>query len=239
MGKKLKAAILDDDEIFAEILKSKIERMASMNGLDFCITFFNSISELEAGMAACDILFLDIELQERNGIEWVQKWQESGKFQNIIFVSAYSEYVFQSFESRPIAFVRKTYLEEDLNRALALYKRKCSELAEFVSIPEGKKIQIFKVADILYLKGSGHYVEFHKADGEIKLLRGKMNAMEEILGQRGFVRVKISCLLNVKYIIGIYKKQILLKNGEKFKISSKYQEQSFEKLKIFLTGSGK
>lgn len=233
MEEKLTAVILDDDEVFTELLENKIKYIARQHHLDFVITSFQSIEELEINIITCDILFLDIELPERNSIVWAQKWQEKGRFENIIFVSAYHEYVFQSFESQPIAFVRKTNLDEDLNRAFVLYKRKCDDLAKFVSIPEGKKMQFFKVADILYLRGSGHYIEFHMTDGEVRVLRGRMNAIEGILEQHGFVRVKISCLLNVKYITMMDKKQVLLKNGEKFRISSKYQDQSFEKLKNF------
>lgn len=238
MDEKRKAVILDDDRIFAEVLEKKIERMASAHGLEFCIKSFQNITDLENSGVICDILFLDIELPEQNSIEWVQKWQMSGKFRNIIFVSAYSEYVFQSFESRPIAFVRKTNLEEDLDRALALYKKKLGEPEKCVLIPEGKKIHVFRAADILHLKGSGHYVEFHMKDGKIRVLRGKMNAIEEILGQYGFVRIKISCLINMKYVARIDKSHILLKNGEEFKVSAKYQEQTFEKLRIFMINSG-
>ncbi len=238
MDEKLKAVILDDDKIFAEVLENRIERAASEHGLDFSIQSFQSVSELESNAAECDILFLDIELSGYNGMEWVQKWRSDKKIRNIIFVSAYSEYVFQSFDCQPIAFVRKTNLPEDLDRALTLYRKKISERSKIVLIPEGKKTRIFCVTDIVYLKGSGHYVEFYMTNGDVRILRGKMNSIEEIIEQYGFVRVKISCLINVKYISGMNKKQIMLESGEKFRVSPKYQEQAYEKLKIFMLGSG-
>lgn len=47
-----------------------------------------------------DLLFLDVELGNENGIQWVKKWKKTRKFQDIIIASSYDHYVFDSIDAR-------------------------------------------------------------------------------------------------------------------------------------------
>lgn len=238
MNEKLMAAVLDDDIVFAQLLKNKVIQVASRHELDFEVFCFCRPYELDICAATFDVLFLDIEFPDQNGIVWIQKWQDKGKFGDVIFVSAYEEYVFQSFESQPIAFVRKMNLEEELDRALGLYKRKRTSLPMLLPISEGKKIHFFDIANIIFLQGCGHYIEFHLRNGEVKVIRGKMNHMEKILGSYGFARIQIRYLVNVKYLMRMDINRVMLTDGNEFNISPQYKALLFQKLKIFLTNDG-
>lgn len=54
----------------------------------------------------------------------------------VVFVSAYDDKVFASFDTNPLYFVRKTNLDEDLEQAIISYKRKIS--ATQVIVPEAR-----------------------------------------------------------------------------------------------------
>jgi len=235
---KLSAVILDDDEVFARLLKDKIEGMAEKFELNLAITVFSNPKELESCAPSYELLFLDIEFPEEDGIEWISRWRNTEKFKNIIYVSAHDEWVFRSFESEPVAFVRKTKLDADLYMALELYKKKISSPPIQVMIPEGKKYHFFEVNNILYLKGCRHYIDFVLSSGSIKVIRGKMDCMEKILKRHGFIRIQVSYLLNVKYIDVIDKKCVCMTNGEIFNISPKYQKDVLEQLKVFFRKCG-
>lgn len=237
-GKKFTAAILDDDKIFTQLLADKITYLAHDYELDFSIHCFNDPQKLEICAYTYDVLFLDIEFPDQDGIMWVRKWQDGEKFKHIIYVSAHDEYVFRSFDSHPIAFVRKMKLDEDIKKALELFKRKIFSSPVQVRIPEGKKYHFFEAVNIVYLQGRSHYIDFVLIDGTVKVIRGKMNDMERILEPYGFVRIQVSYLMNAKYIAGVDKKQISMKDEKNFKISPKYRKQAFEQLKVFLTVKG-
>ena len=235
MKEKFIVAILDDDRIFVELLKSKANKIANKHNFDFEIICFNELVEFDVSVNVFDLLFLDVEFPDQNCFQWIRKWQQMGKVGNVIFVSAYDEYVFQSFESQPIAFVRKVHLDMDLERAIALYKEKRIVLPVQIPIWEGRKIHFFETDNILYIQGCGHYIEFHLKDEDTKVLRGKMNEMEKILKPYGFVRVQVRYLVNVRYITGMSHDQITIKNGERFRISPKYSTDIFEQLRNFMT----
>lgn len=235
---KLSAVILDDDEVFAQLLEGKIKELAEKFELNLAITIFNNPRELEKCALAYELLFLDIEFPEEDGIEWISRWRNTEKFKSVIYVSAHDEWVFRSFESEPVAFVRKAKLDADLYMALDLYKKKISSPPIQVIIPEGKKCHFFEVNNIFYLKGCSHYIDFVLSNGCVKVIRGKMDCMEKILKRHGFIRIQVSYLLNVKYIDVIDKKCVYMLNGEIFKISPKYQKDVFEQLKISFRKSG-
>lgn len=236
--KKLTAAILDDDIIFMQLLVNKIRYLASDYELDFSLTCFSNPQELEMCVCTYDVLFLDIEFPEHDGIIWVRKWQDTEKFKYIIYVSAHDDCVFRSFESYPIAFVRKIKLEKDIKIALNLLKRKLFFSPIQVRIPEGKKFHFFETDHIVYLQGCSHYIDFVMFDGSSRLIRGKMDDMERILEPHGFVRIHVSYLMNVRHIVSMDRRRIIIKDGKCLKISPKYQKRVFEQLKVFLEIKG-
>lgn len=238
MKDKLTAAIVEDDKVFAEILRNRVEQQAQKYDLDLAITCFEKPQALESQNMVFDLLFMDIEFPEENGIAWAQKWQGIKKFGNIIFVSAYDEYVFDSFGSNPVAFVRKAHLNEDMEKAMELYQKKRTELTLGVPIWEGKKVHFVDISEIVYLKGSGHYIEFYSKNGLTKVLRGKMDGMYEALGKYGFVRVQVSYLLNAKYIIGMKDNRITICDNQTFRISPKYRKALLEQMKLLWTELG-
>ena len=86
-----------------------------------------------------DLLFLDVELGNENGIQWVKKWRKTRKFQDIIIASSYDHYVFDSIEARPFAYIRKAHLEEDLRKAVRRYWKESREEPIYVIVKDGKK----------------------------------------------------------------------------------------------------
>ena len=112
-----------------------------------------SISRYAAQLEACDktyqLAFMDIVLPEQDGIRITRKWKNSGRFDEVVFVSAHDDKVFASFDTNPLYFVRKTNLDEDLEQAIISYKRKIS--ATQVIVQEGAKYHVWDVNEIEYL----------------------------------------------------------------------------------------
>lgn len=116
--------IIDDEYFFAVRLKKKLkkfynkEKIKILTKSDFEFLANNNV----------DILFLDIELANgENGIEFARLYREQidqDEKLNIIFISAHDNYVYSTFGVRPIDFVRKGNLEEDLGRCVNLIEQK-------------------------------------------------------------------------------------------------------------------
>lgn len=235
---KILAAILEDDPVFAELLKESILKLAPKHQLEFSLHIFSSPEELELedNRTSFALLFLDINLAQHDGIYWMHKWKTAGRFGSLIYVSAYSRMVFRALETEPLAFVRKEYLLKELDQALAVYKRKQKASQIRVAVPEGQKIHFFYPEDIVFLQSRGHYIEVHRREGEMSVIRGKMEEMERIFGGSGFIRPHISYLLNVHYIESVSGSEISLGALGTYKISGKYKDRVIKQIKQYLLG---
>lgn len=232
-----RAAILDDDREFAEILQKKLRILFVEFGFQFELEIFTDPKVLDGHAEQFDLLFLDIMLEDADGIQWLQKWQNRGYFLQVIYVSAYEREVFRSFENHPIAFVRKAYLTGDLKTALRLYQNFLDRKEDLVMVPEGQKQHIFHADEIIYLLSNNHYIEFFMLRGEKQIVRGKMDDMERLFWNHGFLRIHISYLVNLKYVSRIEKNQICMKNGACYRISTKYKGAIEEQLRRYFEGA--
>lgn len=201
----------------------KVEALFRKYGLEFEVDRMSRLSQLEACDKTYQLAFMDIVLPEQDGIDITRQWKNSGRFEEVVFVSAYDDKVFASFDTNPLYFVRKTNLDEDLEQAIISYKRKIS--ATQVIVPEGAKYHVWDVNEIMYLVSRNHYIDVYMANGNKPLIRGKLDDIEKILQDYNFVRVQVSYLVNLKYVDAVKSQMIRLKNGETFRISPKYREK--------------
>lgn len=217
------ALVFDDNKILSELIQMKVEALFRKYDLEFEVDRMSRLSQLEACDKTYQLAFMDIVLPEQDGIDITRQWKNSGRFEEVVFVSAYDDKVFASFDTNPLYFVRKTNLDEDLEQAIISYKRKIS--ATQVIVPEGAKYHVWDVNEIMYLVSRNHYIDVYMTNGNKPLIRGKMDDIEKILQDYNFVRVQVSYLVNLKYVDAVKSQMIRLKNGETFRISPKYREK--------------
>lgn len=225
---KKMVAILDDDKVFVSLLKGMLEEWCQREEQEFVVECFVTPRDLEASIKRYDLVFMDIVLPGDNGIELVEKLKRTGRFNDVIYVSAYDMNVYQVFGSQPIAYIRKTFMKNDLEIAMGLYRNHLRK--NIIYIPEGKKIHCFCPDEIMYLQSNRHYIEVYMENGDKSLLRGKMDEMEQLLKDYDYIRIHMSYLVNLKYVICIDKNHIQLSNHQCCKISMKYKKRVYEKL---------
>lgn len=125
----------------------------------------------------CDLIFLDIEMPELNGLDFVEK-VNSDAF--IVIITAYSQQYAVSgykyidkgvidFLEKPLEEIRLT---ESLNRFLKLIKEKTNNaeqpvlnLDKSIHVNFRDKLISLPLHEILYLKVSGNYVSFYTESG--------------------------------------------------------------------------
>lgn len=79
----------------------------------------NSVSEAEKMLNSdVQILFLDIEMPELNGIQFANKIRKEYKELNIIFITGHPEYSYEAYDVRPSGFLAKPVTEKDIEREL-------------------------------------------------------------------------------------------------------------------------
>ena len=194
INQELFIAILDDDPDFAYVLSRMIEKVLGAGKVQVHIQTFRTTQEADTSPLSFDLLFLDVELGNENGIQWVKKWKKTRKFQDIIIASSYDHYVFDSIEARPFAYIRKAHLEEDLRKAVRRYWKESREEPIYVIVKDGKKNILVDPYHIDYLQANGHYIDIIMDNEEPIVVRNHINELQHTLEKYGFVHFKLSYL---------------------------------------------
>ena len=90
----MQIAICDDEKNIRELIGDKVRKQYPEVEIDF----YASGEELLLSDKPMDIIFLDIQMSGRNGMEIARELRKKDKRTIIIFVTAAEEYVFQAFD---------------------------------------------------------------------------------------------------------------------------------------------
>ncbi len=210
----------DDDINMTEFLKFFIMKHF---GDDYKVVTMNCCRELigmiEINQRVPDILIMDINLKDGNGIETVRHLQELHPTLRVIYLTGIINYATAIFETNPAYFLVKPINENQLIDAITKVGKNI-EYDKFDSIvvkTNGSEMKIYR-KDIVYVESQGRKLVLHMSDGKKNEIYEKMDAMQEQLGA-SFVRSHKSFLINMKYIVERTNKEFYLSDGMALPIS--------------------
>lgn len=227
----IKIAICDDEEYYRNFLKKQISAYMRKRLLCFTIEIFNdgkAFIDLGVAILEYDIVFLDIDMKEMDGIKTGKKIREFSRSINIVFVTAFISYSLEGYTVNAIRYILKNsnnfsgILTECMDTILEKMNHK-SETVKYWFIEGGKEIDVEK---ILYVESRLHKLTFYVTGSEILTysLYKKMDEIEQDLEHYGFVRVHQSYLVNMKYVRAVKHYTVTLDNGMDILVSrSKYK----------------
>lgn len=130
--KTVKIAICDDEQTLCETLRQKIERHCKNSGITCQIYAFNSGNELLSlpEEKIPDILFLDIQMPGKNGMQTARELRSQNRDMILIFVTALSEYVYEAFDVNAFHYLVKPFEDEKLQEVLDRALQQCEKQAE-------------------------------------------------------------------------------------------------------------
>ena len=222
----MRIAICDDEKNIRELIKGKIANQYP----DANIIFYSSGEELLLSDEYIDILFLDIQMQGKNGMETARELRKKDKKIIIIFVTAVEEYVFQAFDVGAFHYIVKPIddikFKEVLHRAIEEWNAKQPTNQE----PEEKYLMInnggvhikVTIDDIVYAEVFNRKVVIHKLNETIEYY-GKMSDLENVAGE-SFFRPHRAYLINFKYVEKYDATTIYLEKGTALMAKQKYPE---------------
>lgn len=176
-----------------------------------------------------DILFLDIEMEGMNGFELAGLLKKEFPDIIIIFVSAYENYVYNSFEYSPFRFIRKTRIEEELEPALVAAVDSLMSLNKKIELKTTDGTFETRVADIIYFESNKNYLTVHLIGNKSYSIRNTVTGISKELQSDDFFKIHqayVINLANVKRISGYA--EVLMCNDKILPISSR-NAQSFKK----------
>ena len=234
-------AICDDNPQFAGVLAGEIKKFCTYDLPDKIeaevIPIFTSGNTLldYIGNDPIDVLFLDVDMPDINGFEVAERIQREYRDTVIIFVSAYDDFVYSSFEYAPFRFLRKTKLSEELKDTLVKVVRKCLLNKDSIEINSVSGTEYIRVRDILYFENQSNYYNVYTIKKKILRCRGSMKALEETLADRDFFRVHSAYIVNLDNIdIFSNSGKIIMNDGREITVSRQRRQEFKEKYYLFM-----
>lgn len=227
--------IVDDDIQYAKILNEEIRKMAQSNQLDIEITITNNPLNCLETNRLFDIYFIDIIMPDISGITLAERLREKYINKEIIFVSSYTEYMRSSFYVKPRAFIRKEFLQNDLEEAFSVLKSVFIKKDAEIAIKDNNRDIRIKPWCVTYMKSEAHYVNIYHTAGSAMVVRNNLKNLEQQLRAYKFQRIHSRYLVNINHVEDYSKHKILMKGGEKLPVSASYARQTSEIVMNYLT----
>lgn len=228
-----KCLVVDDEELARRLLSEYIEKVSFLELAGECKDPLEAIGFLEKENV--DILFLDIQMPELTGIEFLRSMTRKPV---VILTTAYSEYALESYELDVTDYLVKPFsLERFLaavNKAKDLLELRKSaighklEKKNYISVYADHKIYRLKLDDILYIEGLKEYVSYFTPDKRIIALESLKN-LEENLPKDKFIRIHKSYIVPIEKIRSIEGNQVEIGN-KKIPIGRSYKDEVMKKL---------
>ena len=215
----VKIVICDDDKDLQEIMHRKIEEFCTDSEMTINIVCCDSGEEVLRQEPAPDILFLDIHMPEKNGMEIARELYSRHSSTILIFVTALSEYVYDAFDVGAFHYLVKPFSDEKLRevlcRALQQHRERQkinhsaegqaeeqetgrAQPLEFILIKKGGVSMKISLDDIVYAEVFNRKVMLHTIRGDIEYY-GKLTELSEMAGE-DFYRTHRAYLVNLRYV---------------------------------------
>ena len=221
-------AICDDDALVCKKIKSSINLYADRSEQLTDISIFNWGEELINALKEnkkFDLIFLDIELGEINGVETAKYIRDKldNQISQIVFISSKTIYAMSLFEVRPFNFIVKPITDEKISdcieKYLSIYPK--HEMFKYMIHKESFSVEIDK---IMYFQSFNRIIIIHCIDGNFREFYGKISDIEPREELKTFILIHKSYLINPFYIKLTSYDSITLTNGEILNISQQYRK---------------
>lgn len=209
----MQIAICDDDMFFRTELRKCLVDYKKDRRVQMDIYEFRDGNALLTSDAVFDIVFLDYQMPNLNGMDTARQLRARNSICNIVFVTNFPDFVFESFEVNPYRFYKKPICPNEIESMFDFYIRQQKALSPIIINDfDGQKVIASK--NIIYLEGDGKYCLIRTVSETVhssKTLSGVM----QMLPQYCFYRIHKSYVVNLYYIDRIDNNLVYFINGEK------------------------
>lgn len=207
--------IVEDESDQADLLRNYIQTYGNKTNQQFNITHFtDGIDLVDEYRAQFDIILLDIQMKHLDGMVAAEKIRKVDADVVIIFITSTVRYAVQGYAVDALGYVLKPvpYLqfEQLFDKAISRVMTKKEKLYIRVSVDE-RQLKL-DCDNIYYIESQRNNVCIHCAD-EDYITAGPLKKFEEMLSGHGFSKCHNAYIVNLSYVEGVRKEEVLLTSG--------------------------
>ena len=221
--------VCDDEIHILEMLRNMIRDYCERNALEAEIHLFSSGAELLSLAQNLDLLFLDIEMPEIDGIEAGKLFRKKNQHCKIVMATCREDRIKEAFYLEAYRFLSKPFDPSEFEEAMRDFERSMAGYRQ-IELWEARQRVLVRQRQIIYVQTFDSYTEFIVGN---RLMRSEksLQDLEEELDPELFFRVNKKYLVNFRYIdsyckgeLTIYGQTMTVSRRKKREFEQRYRE---------------
>ncbi|MBD5144098.1 MAG: LytTR family DNA-binding domain-containing protein [Oscillospiraceae bacterium] len=202
----MRIAICDDEKEFTKNFAVIINHLHK--SLDMIVDEFSNGNQLVNSFLTkpYDIVFLDIEMPEIDGISLARQLRKLSDDVSIVFLTGHKEYAIDGYGLNALRYLVKPVMEKEIHEILEHVLEKQNS-KKFIWLTNRDGTHRIKISDIIFIEAKNQNLIFYTVSGSIEI-RGNINKYEKELESDGFFRVHRSYIVSLSKIKSIFGNKI-------------------------------
>lgn len=218
----IKIAVCDDEKKDRESLKNLIEEYITELTGKYSLQLYESGEQLLMSGFIPDILFLDIIMNEKDGIQVGAELKKRSANINIVYITNFNEKMAVAFNRiHSFGYLVKPVVKEELFHMMSdaiIQVNRNVNMVTFLS--NDNTIINLKVMDIYYFEYCNRRVKIYTTE-DTYICKEKINNIAIKMEKYGFAMSHQSFVVNLYYVDKISDQMLIMKNGAKVYLAQK------------------
>lgn len=219
----IKAIAIDDEPIALKVIENFCHEIET-------ISLEKTFSNAEDGLKhlkkfPTDIIFLDIEMPNLNGIDLYKQIKQNTL---VIFITSRADYAVEGFNLNALDYLLKPFtferFKQATDKAQEYFSSNINSKSQHIFVRADYSLQKIMLDDITYIEALDDYLKINLYQQKTIVARMTMKAMLEKLPSNDFLRVHRSFIVPIKKIESLRNKTLQL-GDKKIPVGNSYEQE--------------
>lgn len=216
----IRIGVVEDDPVACQTTLDYLNRYQREQGEEFIVSVFNDGATLvEHYSPVYDILLLDVEMKQMDGMTAARHVRERDNSVVIVFITAAPQYAINGYEVQALSYLLKPVpwfaFSQELKRSIDTVRRRSNDS---MLVETGSKQIRVDLTDIVYIESIRHTIIIHTLNGKLSIT-GTLKDLEARLAEHDFFRSNSCYLVNLRYVTAVEEQDCIMSNGERLRVS--------------------